>query len=106
MGKTRKKELYNACKVLGIREENIMINNRTNMPDSINAEWPTEDVSKLILNHIEQYGIDTVITFDKYGVSRHPNHCSIYYAIAYLLVESKLPVGKLIGCLTVRWKLP
>lgn len=94
MGKTRKRELYNACNVLGIREENIMIHNHTNMPDCIKTPWPTELVAKIVLKQIEQYSIDTVITFDKYGISRHPNHSSIYYAIAYLFVETTLPIGK------------
>lgn len=35
-----------------------------------------------------------VITFDKYGVSNHPNHISIFYAVAYLCLEKQLPKSK------------
>lgn len=91
MGKTRKRELYEACGVLGIDCSNIIIQSSDNLPDSKDVRWPTELVSHMILDQIERYEIDTLITFDKYGISRHANHCSIYYAIAYLSIERNLP---------------
>ncbi|KAJ3652086.1 hypothetical protein Zmor_018082 [Zophobas morio] len=91
MGRTRKKELYKACQVLGIDEGSIVVYNHSNMPDQMGVMWPIELVSKLILNQIETYSINTLITFDKHGVSNHMNHCSIYYAIAHLSLEKKLP---------------
>jgi len=53
IGSKRKFELYNACKILGIPEENITI-----------------------LRH---------------GISGHKNHSSIYSAMAYLVMENRLP---------------
>lgn len=95
MDKVRKKELYDACKVLGIDEGCIMIYNHTLMPDSISDKWPAELLGQLILHQVEMYDIDTLITFDKHGVSRHLNHCSIYYAIAHLSIERSLPKRKI-----------
>lgn len=37
------------------------------------------------------YKINAVVTFDKYGVSRHKNHISLYFAIAALCIEKKVP---------------
>lgn len=91
MGPKRKKELYNSCKVLGIDDSSIIVHNHTNLPDSMDVRWPIEIVSQLILKHVETYDIDTLITFDRYGVSGHCNHYSIYYAVANLILEKKLP---------------
>lgn len=91
MGKTRKKELFQSCRMLGIEDSYITVYNHTNLPDEMEAKWPIELVAKLILNHVETFSIDTLVTFDKHGVSYHLNHCSIYYAIAHLSIEKKLP---------------
>jgi len=37
--------------------------------------------------------IDTILTFDRHGVSGHKNHSSIYSAMAYLVMENRLPKG-------------
>lgn len=94
MGKIRKNELYKSCKILGIDESSILIHNHTLLPDSQKTKWPVELVANLILKKVETYNIDTLITFDKHGVSSHINHCSIYYAVAYLCIEKQLPAGK------------
>ncbi|XP_044260294.1 N-acetylglucosaminyl-phosphatidylinositol de-N-acetylase [Tribolium madens] len=89
--KVRKQELYKSCRMLGIDDSCITVCNHTNLPDRMGAKWPIELVAKLILNHVESHNIDTLVTFDKHGVSYHLNHCSIYYAIAHLSIEKKLP---------------
>lgn len=94
MGKTRSKELYEACKILGIEENNILIQKHSLLPDSMTAKWPVDVISSIVHYNVEAYNIDTVITFDKHGISRHANHCSIYYAIANLSLEKKLPKSK------------
>lgn len=91
MGKVRKKELYDACKVLGIRDECITLQSHTKLPDAMDTRWPAEIVAQIVSHHLQSLGIDTLITFDKHGVSRHLNHCSIYYAIALLSTANKLP---------------
>ncbi|KAK7794435.1 hypothetical protein R5R35_003808 [Gryllus longicercus] len=90
-GKQRKSELWKSCKILGIPEDNITLCKCSHLPDSPTVEWREDVVANLILNHIESLSIDTVITFDKGGVSRHINHSSIFYAAAYLCMERKLP---------------
>lgn len=61
------------------------------LPDDISRRWPEEIVAELILNHIEIYDITTLITFDKSGISSHPNHFSIYYAVAHLSFSGDIP---------------
>ncbi|KAJ8921277.1 hypothetical protein NQ315_013749 [Exocentrus adspersus] len=91
MGSKRKKELYSSCKILGIPEGNILIHNHTNLPDAMDVRWPTELVSQLVSNQVDSLNITTLITFDRYGVSRHCNHCCIYYGVANLILDRKLP---------------
>lgn len=61
------------------------------MPDDQSVQWPTDTVAESILQYIEMYKINAVVTFDKYGVSRHKNHISLYFAIAALCIEKKVP---------------
>ncbi|CAH1117623.1 unnamed protein product [Phaedon cochleariae] len=91
MGSTRRKELYISCKVLGIESSNIFVHNHTLLPDAIDARWPTAEISQIISHHVEALDITTLVTFDRYGVSQHNNHCSIYYSVANLILDRKLP---------------
>jgi len=61
------------------------------LPDNQSVQWPTDTVAESILQYIEIYKINAVVTFDKYGVSRHKNHISLYFAIAALCIEKKVP---------------
>ncbi|XP_046979706.1 N-acetylglucosaminyl-phosphatidylinositol de-N-acetylase [Schistocerca americana] len=91
-GNERKQELWNSCNLLGIPDSNITLYKSDDMPDDPHLRWREDVVANIILNHIESLSIDTVITFDKVGVSRHQNHISLFYATAYLCLEKKLPL--------------
>ncbi|XP_076277417.1 phosphatidylinositol glycan anchor biosynthesis class L [Lasioglossum baleicum] len=89
--KRRKEELWDCTKMLGIPEANVTIVMSTELPDDQNVQWPTEVVAECILQHVETYKINAVVTFDKHGISRHKNHISLYFAIAALCIEKKVP---------------
>ncbi|KAL3272210.1 hypothetical protein HHI36_022692 [Cryptolaemus montrouzieri] len=101
MDVTRRKELYKACKVLGIKDSSIMVLNHDDLPDDIKTRWPEETVAALILHQIEIYDITALITFDRSGISSHPNHFSIYYAVAHLSVNKEIPKGNLLFWLLI-----
>lgn len=61
------------------------------LPDDQSVQWPVDTVAESILQYIEIYKINAVVTFDKYGVSRHKNHISLYFAIATLCIQKKVP---------------
>jgi len=90
-GVVRKHELYAACNVLGLPEENITILSYTKLRDDPTVRWREEVVSEAVLQTVHAHEIDTVLTFDRHGVSGHKNHASIYNAMAYLYIEGKLP---------------
>lgn len=64
------------------------------LPDDPKVQWPGNIVSENILHYIETYKMNAVVTFDKRGVSGHKNHISLYYAIASLCIENKIPSCK------------
>ncbi|KYN18935.1 N-acetylglucosaminyl-phosphatidylinositol de-N-acetylase [Trachymyrmex cornetzi] len=84
-------ELWECTKALGIPEANVTIIMSGELPDDQGVQWPTDTVAESILQYIEMYKINAVVTFDKYGVSRHKNHISLYFAIAALCIEKKVP---------------
>lgn len=91
LGIKRKQELWDACEVLGIPASNILLYKSPHMPDDPTIKWEESLVASLVLNLIEVYEADTVITFDKDGVSGHPNHCSLFYAVASLCIQRQIP---------------
>ncbi|XP_034942943.1 N-acetylglucosaminyl-phosphatidylinositol de-N-acetylase [Chelonus insularis] len=89
--KKRKRELWAAAKIIGIPEANITILMNSELPDDPKVQWPSEIIADQILHYIEAFKINAVVTFDKHGVSHHSNHISLYYGVAALCVEKKIP---------------
>lgn len=90
-GSFRRKELWDSCRILGIPESNITLVNATYLPDDPNVEWKVESTAKIILNTVESLDIEGIITFDRDGISQHPNHCAVYYSTASLCLAKLLP---------------
>jgi len=96
-GKIRKEELYSSCKILGIEEQNIILVSHSSLKDDPNVRWKEELVSDIVSRHVSSLSINTVITFDRHGVSSHKNHASLYYAMACLALEEEY---RSVYCLT------
>jgi len=92
--KVRRQELWRSCSKLGIPESNIVLMNATNLPDDPYVDWRPDAVASLILHTIESLDIQAIFTFDRDGVSSHPNHCAVYYAAASLCLANLLPKGE------------
>ncbi|KAK8241676.1 putative deacetylase LmbE-like domain-containing protein [Phyllosticta capitalensis] len=92
LGETRKKELVKSGMVLGLRsEEDVLVIEDTNFPDSMTVTWDARLISNLLTkafaprmasmpaNSAPEATIDVLITFDAGGISGHPNHRSLYH---------------------------
>ncbi|KAF3323142.1 N-acetylglucosaminyl-phosphatidylinositol de-N-acetylase-like isoform X2 [Carex littledalei] len=90
LGNTRRQELYGACTVFNIPREQIQILDHQNLQDGFNNKWEPHILSQIIKDSLAMWNIDTVITFDNYGVSGHPNHRDVHHAVRKLMHE-KLP---------------
>lgn len=93
MGHLRQRELWNACKFLNIPAENITLMNATLLPDDSTVTWKPQIIAKQILKQVHSLDIDTIITFDRDGVSHHANHCAIFYSSISIYVANLLHEG-------------
>uniref|UniRef100_A0A1B0CV86 N-acetylglucosaminylphosphatidylinositol deacetylase n=1 Tax=Lutzomyia longipalpis TaxID=7200 RepID=A0A1B0CV86_LUTLO len=90
-GRVRREELFRSCQVLKIPPENVTIMNLTELPDDPNVEWKVPTIARLIEQTIEALDIEALITFDRDGVSQHPNHIAIFYAASSLCLTGIMP---------------
>lgn len=91
----RQKELESSCKVLGISKcESV---NHELLQDGMSTNWDLDTIIGLTKAYVEKEGIDSIMTFDGYGVSGHVNHIALFRAMEQA-VKSKtltIPVFKL-----------
>ncbi|KIV99431.1 uncharacterized protein PV09_08863 [Verruconis gallopava] len=105
LGETRKKELVKSGLHLGLRsEDDIMVIEDPNFPDSMTTTWDAVLITKLLTSTFAptmsklsakerpKANIDVLITFDADGVSSHPNHKSLYHGCVHFL--RSLMVGR------------
>lgn len=78
-GHKREMELKNSAKVLGLRSVTIV--DDSNLQDDPNEIWSPTIIQSYVRNHIRKFGSKSLLTFDRLGVSGHPNHCQLYRAI-------------------------
>ena len=57
------------------------------LQDDMNAFWPLSLIQEIIMERVARYAIDTIITFDQYGISYHPNHIAISSACRTLPLD-------------------
>lgn len=79
LGKVRAKEMEAAAREMGFLESTVIDDPR--IPDGPHP-WKLHVVEEVIVKHLgamEHRGkkVGTIVTFDDYGVSGHPNHISV-----------------------------
>lgn len=92
LGEVRRKELVKSGLMLGLRNaQDVLILDDPQFPDSMTATWDAKHISSLLTSTFApkmanmsfkskpDTSIDVLITFDKHGVSSHPNHISLYH---------------------------
>lgn len=80
IGDVRQKEFSELCKVLNLEDSSILNDER--LQDNLHKNWD----SKVVASKIDEYlnkkdnfqKIGTIITFDHFGVTKHPNHISAH----------------------------
>lgn len=93
LGKTREVEMALASKKIGIIDTKII--DDPNLPDGF-WEWNSDLVAPHVSAHIrtlENRGIKigSILTFDDYGISNHPNHQAVHRACKMLYDKGELP---------------
>ncbi|KAF8733058.1 hypothetical protein HU200_015419 [Digitaria exilis] len=85
LGITRKEELYHACDTLKIPREQVEVLDHPKLQDGFHEKWDHGLLAELTMEHVQLWAIDTIMTFDSYGVSGHPNHQDVHHGIRKLL---------------------
>ncbi|XKL64852.1 hypothetical protein PGB90_004938 [Kerria lacca] len=98
-GRQRKQELWQSCSFLGIPESNIFLQKISVLPDDPKRMWNENVIFRIIINYVETFHFDAVVSFDKDGISGHPNHKAIYYGLAHTLANESFPDYCSIYCL-------
>ena len=77
-GKIREKELKLSCCEFGIKNLDIIDDER--LQDGMENIWEPEYVAEFLRKYISKWNIEVLITFDEGGVSAHPNHSAVSFA--------------------------
>ncbi|KAF4627822.1 hypothetical protein G7Y89_g10329 [Cudoniella acicularis] len=101
LGETRKKELVKSGMCLGLRQEDdVFIVESPEFPDSMTTEWDKAKIAGLLSSAFAPNlaqpmksksvdaptaTIDVLITFDKSGISSHPNHISLFQGARHFI---------------------
>lgn len=84
LGLVRQEELIQAASIFKIDSSQIIQINSKYLVDGPKEKWDVDLIYNLISDTIKANRIDSLVTFDSYGVSGHPNHISIYKASKYM----------------------
>lgn len=81
LGDLRERELEASCTVLKIPKKHITVIDHSDMQDGMTADWKDDVIIRLVDAYVDKQRIDTVITFDSYGVSGHKNHRAVHRGV-------------------------
>lgn len=106
LGTTRKQEIVASGALLGLRSpSDVLVYDDPIFPDSMSKTWPAFSIVTVLSTFFTKTApkvrrqasegsrgerpvettIDVLITFDRTGISSHPNHCSLYHgAVAWI----------------------
>ncbi|BBM96968.1 N-acetylglucosaminylphosphatidylinositol deacetylase [Marchantia polymorpha subsp. ruderalis] len=87
LGACRTLEMVSSCSVLKVPAENVKVLDHPSLQDGHAQQWSQQLLVQIIAEAVQSQSIDCVITFDKYGVSGHPNHSALSHALRAYLVE-------------------
>mmetsp|Transcript_8970 Transcript_8970/g.37018 ORF Transcript_8970/g.37018 Transcript_8970/m.37018 type:complete len:317 (+) Transcript_8970:118-1068(+) len=87
LGAVRKQELGRSCEVLGVMAWECVDDKE--LQDGPKEAWPVPTVVARVRSFVEKHRCGTVLTFDDWGVSHHPNHISTFRGVREYLHEEK-----------------
>ncbi|TPX59080.1 hypothetical protein PhCBS80983_g02689 [Powellomyces hirtus] len=85
LGSTRRKELVESCKALGVHASRVTCLDHPDLQDNPKLWWKAEVVAEAIRAHVAERKVDVIITFDLGGVSGHSNHKALYEGVRYFM---------------------
>ena len=84
LGELREREFDNVSRELNLPDNQIL--NIPELQDNIKQFWEPKIVSEQIEEFLkENTDVKTILTFDSFGITKHPNHISCYNGLIYYL---------------------
>ncbi|KAJ3340951.1 hypothetical protein HDU93_006037 [Gonapodya sp. JEL0774] len=87
LGRVRPTELIASCGILGIPSANVAVVDDPGLQDGFENVWDKELVASKVLEAIKKWNVETLLTFDDYGISGHPNHIAVYRGVRHLVAD-------------------
>ncbi|CAB3407751.1 unnamed protein product [Caenorhabditis bovis] len=88
-GSIRSRELCLAVSRLGISASDLTCLDYDEFADGDN--WNRQNLSYVVMRHVEVLAVDAIISFDNYGVSGHKNHISCFEALQIAYSNGVVP---------------
>lgn len=82
IGDKRRLEFFKSCEAMGVDSGYCHIIDDPKLPDSPTITWDNAYIISILEEHIKNKNVTALLTFDKYGVSGHHNHISVYEAVS------------------------
>ncbi|ESL11646.1 N-acetylglucosaminyl-phosphatidylinositol-deacetylase [Trypanosoma rangeli SC58] len=92
LGAIREKELGLSAQYLGVHRNKVKMVNHPALQDGMQASWDAALIRQEVMLYLQKAkNVRTVVTFDQWGVSSHPNHIAAYHGVR--LVKECMPPG-------------
>jgi len=88
LGGVRRDEFERSLDVLGVEKDKRWVLNHPELKDNITQHWDAKVISDVLRPYILEHQITTILTFDRMGISSHPNHQSLPYGVMHYLNAS------------------
>ncbi|GJW73979.1 probable N-acetylglucosaminyl-phosphatidylinositol de-N-acetylase isoform X1 [Tanacetum coccineum] len=88
IGDVRKEELYRASAVLKVPSQQVTVMDHPDFQDGFGKVWDSSMLSKIVEKEVRDHAIDTIITFDNYGVSGHCNHRDVHHGVQRYMLDT------------------
>lgn len=88
LGLSREPELRSSLAILGVPPERSFLLSHPLLQDNFTQVWDSNVIIEAILPYVLDHRITTILTFDRLGISSHPNHYSLFYGVQHLLVSA------------------
>ena len=81
LGDIRAQELNQAAAMIGLTPENVTLVNDPALQDSMDVVWDEDVIARYVKEVSNAVDASIFVTFDKYGVSGHPNHVQVAHGV-------------------------
>lgn len=88
LGAVRARELRQSCAVLGVADDRVRLVDNDALQDGMCTHWSPDAVAAEVDAAVVALRPEAIVTFDKWGVTRHPNHIAVHGGVVRWLARN------------------